>query len=76
MNILLKQFYMSTEKYKALEAIDFALLIDFIGKYLKSLHIKCLVQGNISQKLAMETVAKCANHLEYSAIPKKDYPKV
>lgn len=64
------------EKYKALQNINLNQLKEFITKYLESLFLKSLVQGNISAKVAQKTVTDFLKHLKSSALPEKVCSKV
>lgn len=76
MHILLDKYFSPIEKYNVLQNINLQQVKNFIAKYLASLHIRCLVQGNVSEEIAKETVKTFAELLNCSPLTKEVYPRV
>lgn len=76
MHLLLDKFYTPVEKYESLQNMDLEQVKTFISTYLSTLHIRCLVQGNITKEIAKDTVTKFAEHLKCLPFSKEVYPRV
>lgn len=50
--------WIAMDNYKALLAITFAKFRDFVEKFTNDVDIKCLVQGNVSESMAVETARR------------------
>ncbi|KYQ54446.1 Nardilysin [Trachymyrmex zeteki] len=51
--------YTHVDKHTALRGVNFEEFRDFVKSFIDCLYIQCLVQGNITQKAAIETVQQC-----------------
>lgn len=76
MYLLLDKISTPIEKFKVLPSIELSHMKNFISNYFASLHIKGLVQGNITADIAKQTAYNFAKHLKSSPLPEEIYPRV
>lgn len=76
LKILVNNTWTAAEKYNALKKIDFEMWKEFINKYFQCVYAKCLVQGNVTEEMAVETTRKFIDDLRITELPKDQYPSV
>ncbi|CAG9861964.1 unnamed protein product [Phyllotreta striolata] len=74
LKILMNNYWMSEDKYLELLNVTFEDTTKFIENFKKELYLKVLVQGNVNQEVALETVQKFVQDFHYSPLPKEHYP--
>lgn len=64
------------EKYDALKTITFDMVKKYVKDYFKCLYVKGLVQGNVSQDIAVKTLENFVKTLKITEFSQDLYPKV
>ncbi|KAF7265302.1 hypothetical protein GWI33_021290 [Rhynchophorus ferrugineus] len=75
LSLLVDYHWHPIERYTAMLAINFQDLKEYTETFLKSLYLKALVQGNITETTALETVQKFAKTLNFAELKIEDRPK-
>ncbi|KAH1009982.1 nardilysin isoform X1 [Dendroctonus ponderosae] len=75
LNLLVDKQWDSIERYNAMLGVSYDDIITFAKNYFKSVYVKVLVQGNVSETSAISTVKEFINELGYSELPKELLPK-
>ncbi|CAH1155362.1 unnamed protein product [Phaedon cochleariae] len=74
LNLLLNNYWKPTDRYLGLSNTTYGDMKNFIKDYTKSLYIKSLVQGNVSQEVACEVVNKFVETLKSNHLSEEQYP--
>ncbi|XP_074028660.1 nardilysin isoform X2 [Leptinotarsa decemlineata] len=75
MKLLLNNHWKLSEKYIALSKLRYEDVKNFVSDYSNSLYVKALVQGNVSKKVASQTVKKFVETIKSSSFPDTEYPR-
>lgn len=76
LSILVNNYWPPLDKYDVIPDITFEKLKSFSTKVLQNLYIKCLVQGNVMEDIAMQTTNSFVKSLNYESLITNTYPKV
>ncbi|XP_060528404.1 nardilysin-like [Cylas formicarius] len=75
LNLLLKDHWNPADRYSAMLNVTCEDLKLFMKDYCETLLVKCLVQGNVEEEVAVKTVNEFVNNLKYKPLEKENYPK-
>lgn len=64
------------EKFKAASELTYEQMVEFTEKYFKNLYVKTLVQGNVSECVAKETIQHLVQVLNCQPIGEQSFPHV
>ncbi|XP_056633066.1 nardilysin [Diorhabda sublineata] len=74
LKVLLVNYWTPVDRYNELSKLTFEDVVIFMNEYRKKLYIKSLVQGNVSEDVALNTVKNFVETLEIEELPKEHYP--
>ncbi|CAH0554760.1 unnamed protein product [Brassicogethes aeneus] len=74
LNLLVDNTFGPVERYVASENLNYDDMIKFAEDFFHKLHVKVLVQGNVSEEKAKETVQKCISTLCYEPLKEDEIP--
>ncbi|XP_017771798.1 PREDICTED: nardilysin-like isoform X2 [Nicrophorus vespilloides] len=76
LSLLLSLYWTSLEKREAVDKVDFDMMKTFAKSFLKNLYIQALIQGNVTEKVAVEATQKLIETIGYDVIMPSTYPKI
>ncbi|KAJ8920211.1 hypothetical protein NQ315_011872 [Exocentrus adspersus] len=75
LNLLVTNSWTSADKHAAILGINLDEVKEFYGRFIRTLYVKVLVQGNVSSDAAAQTVNKFVDDLQLEPLSKNSYPK-
>ncbi|XP_049824034.1 nardilysin isoform X2 [Aethina tumida] len=74
LNLLIANTFGPMEKFKAASELTYEQMVEFTEKYFKNLYVKTLVQGNVSECVAKETIQHLVQVLDCQPIGEQSFP--
>lgn len=74
LKLLINNYWTPVDRYSELLNLSYDDMVKFIQNYKKGLYVKALVQGNVLPEVAVNTVNKFVDDLDYIPLSKEQYP--